>query len=114
MSAGAELVYDSGDEFASTIAQLETANFNSNSTSNNSSDGRSDNKGSEPEAAAVGQLGDRTIAFIGLERQGGIFIYDVTTPAQSELLGYFSNRNFNVDVESQAAGDLGIESSIFV
>lgn len=114
MSAGAELVYDSGDDFATTIAQLETANFNSNSTSNDSADGRSDNKGAEPEAAAIGQLGDRTIAFIGLERQGGIFTYDVTTPSQSTLLGYFSNRNFNVDVESQAAGDLGVESIVFV
>jgi len=114
MSAGAELVYDSGDEFATTISQFESANFNSNSTSNNSADGRSDNKGAEPEAVVVGQLGDRSIAFIGLERQGGIFIYDVTTPAQSEFLGYFSNRNFNVDVESQAAGDLGIESIIFI
>ena len=94
MSAGAELVYDSGDEFATTISQFESANFNSNSTSNNSADGRSDNKGAEPEAVVVGQLGDRSIAFIGLERQGGIFIYDVTTPAQSEFLGYFSNRNF--------------------
>jgi len=114
MSADAELVYDSGDEFALTIASLETANFNSNSTSNNSADGRSDNKGCEPEAVVVAQIGDRHLAFIGMERQGGIFAYDVTTPASSQLLGYFSNRNFGANIESQAAGDLGIESIVYV
>ncbi|MDE0959847.1 MAG: choice-of-anchor I family protein [Planctomycetota bacterium] len=114
MSAGAELVYDSGDEFAVTIAALETENFNSNSTSNNSADGRSDNKGCEPEAVVVAQIGDRNLAFIGMERQGGIFAYDVTTPASSQLLGYFSNRNFGANIESQAAGDLGVESIVYV
>ena len=35
-------------------------------------------------------------------------------PPNSFFLSYFSNRNFNVDIESPAAGDLGVESIVFV
>jgi hypothetical protein len=36
--------------------------------------------GPEPEGVAIGRLGAKTFAFIGLERVGGIIVYDVTSP----------------------------------
>ncbi|MFM9967678.1 MAG: choice-of-anchor I family protein [Burkholderiales bacterium] len=46
-------------------------------------DTRSDNKGPEPEGIAIGQVGSKTLAFVGLERGGGgVMVYDVTDPEQ--------------------------------
>ena len=56
------------------------ANFNA-SNDNNTFDDRSDNKGPEPEGITVGEIDGRTYAFIGLERIGGIMMYDVTDAA---------------------------------
>jgi hypothetical protein len=59
-------------------------------------DGRSDNKGVEPEGATVLELGDRTLAFIGLERslKSVIAIYDVTDPTAATFI------DFIVDLDS--------------
>ncbi len=43
-------------------------------------DGRSDDKGVEPEGIALGQVGGRKIAFVGMERVDAVAIYDVTNP----------------------------------
>lgn len=42
-----------------------------NNAENDSFDNRSDNKRPEPEGVALGRIGRRTYAFIGLERVGG-------------------------------------------
>ncbi|MEM8650484.1 MAG: choice-of-anchor I family protein [Pseudomonadota bacterium] len=68
-------VYDSGDDFEQITAQLVPEIFNSNGDPD-SFDSRSDNKGPEPEGVTVGQFGGRTLAFIGLERVGGVMVYD--------------------------------------
>lgn len=39
-------------------------------------DGRSDNKGVEPEAVTIGQVGDRRLVFIGLERVDAVMVYE--------------------------------------
>ena len=49
-------------------------------------DGRSDDKGAEPEGITLGVVGDRNIAFIGLERADAVAIYDVTNPAVPRFL----------------------------
>ncbi len=43
-------------------------------------DTRSDDKGPEPEGIAVGAHKGRTYAFVGLERAGGVMVFDVTDP----------------------------------
>jgi len=43
-------------------------------------DARSDDKGVEPEGIAIGQVGGRRIAFVGMERADAVGIYDVTNP----------------------------------
>ena len=90
-------------------------NFNSNNSESNF-DNRSDDKGPEPEAIEVGQIGEKTYAFIGMERIGGIFVYDITDPAASEYVTYVNNRNFAVQPEDNVAeaGDSGPESIVFV
>ncbi|WP_346319683.1 choice-of-anchor I family protein [Chitinophaga sp. YIM B06452] len=44
-------------------------------------DARSDDKSIEPEGITLGVVGDKTIAFVGLERVDAVALYDVTNPA---------------------------------
>ncbi|MCV5927543.1 hypothetical protein OFO11_37165, partial [Escherichia coli] len=64
-----ELVFDSGDDFATVALLNEGKHFNSTNDSNSSGDDRSDDKGIEPEAIEVAKINGRYYAFIGLERQ---------------------------------------------
>lgn len=49
-------------------------------------DDRSDSKGVEPEGIAIGQVGKKMLAFVGLERVDAVAIYDVTDPTQPRFL----------------------------
>ncbi|WP_295894915.1 choice-of-anchor I family protein [uncultured Vibrio sp.] len=122
-SESGERVYDSGDEFASIVLMKEKDNFNSTNDNNDSADDRSDDKGVEPEAIEVAEINGRHYAFIGLERHGGIMVYDVSVPSQALFITYVNNRNFDEPVCTQVddgdcdndtynpkAGDLGPES----
>ncbi|MCG8669235.1 MAG: choice-of-anchor I family protein, partial [Pseudomonadales bacterium] len=114
-STGA-LVSDSGDAFEQITAQvLGTDGFNSTDDENDFDD-RSDDKGPEPEALAVGAVDGKTYAFIGLERVGGIMMYDISTPSSPQFVQYTINRNFDVDIEEDLAnaGDLAPEGMKFV
>ena len=77
-------VYDSGSDFERITAAAAPAYFNA-SNNNSTFDDRSDNKGPEPEAITVGEIDGRTYAFIGLERTGGIVMYDVTDPMDAAV-----------------------------
>ena len=68
--------------------------FNSDDGLAEEFDGRSDDKGPEPEALAVGTVGNYTYAFIGLERVGGIMVYDITDPANSKFVQFLSTTNY--------------------
>lgn len=107
-------VYDSGDEFETVLAEEDPIHFNSTNDDNDSFKDRSDDKGCEPEAIAVGTIGNEHYAFIGLERMGGIMMYEVTDPSMPEFLTYENNRNFDVDATSADAGDLAPECLKFI
>lgn len=107
-------VYDSGSDFERITADLLPDDFNSNNDENGSFDARSDDKGPEPEGLAIGALLGRTYAFIGLERVGGIMVYDITDPHKVVFQDYVNNRNFGVDAVSEDAGDLGPEGLAFI
>ena len=62
-------------------------------------DYRSDDKGAEPEAITTGEINGRTYAFIGLERVGGIFVYDITNPFAATFVAYTNNRDFSTTFE---------------
>ncbi len=49
-------------------------------------DGRSDDKSVEPEGITIGKVGNKNIAFVGLERVDAVAVYDVTNPAAPKFL----------------------------
>ena len=73
-------VADSGADFELITARDIPDAFNSQGDPS-SFDSRSDDKGPEPEGVAIGEIDGATYAFIGLERVGGIMIYDISTPS---------------------------------
>ncbi|MES9944374.1 MAG: choice-of-anchor I family protein [Candidatus Thiodiazotropha sp.] len=119
-NARGRLVYDSADDFERITAELLPDDFNSNNDENDSFDSRSDDKGPEPEGVTVGKIEDRTFAFIGLERVGGIMVYDITNPHQVRFVEYLNNRDFSVDAQlpdgstNPLVGDLGPEGITFI
>ena len=81
-------------------------------------DARSTGKGPEPEGLAVGRIGDKTFAFVGLERMGGVMVFDISNPKDSFLVDYLNPRE-DWTVEPSAAtlvqvGDLGPEGLSFI
>jgi hypothetical protein len=103
------------------VAPPLTTPFNSNHEAAPSFDTRSDNKGPEPEGVVVGDVLGRTYAFVGLERVGGVAVYDVTKPTAPVFESYVNPRNFAATYELPddpgnvaSAGDLGPEGLAFV
>jgi hypothetical protein len=147
LTSDGRMVYDSANDFESIMAskvgagELARQAFNATNSnnspgvvpgsSNNTFDSRSDDKGPEPEGIAVGRVGERTYAFVGLERIGGVMIYDVTDPAGAFYVDYVNSkavRDFEQPVctavsgsggcsngmPNPLAGDLGPEGLAFV
>lgn len=128
-SGEGELIWDSGDHMEQYLASDECKLgalrelpckdfFNSNHEAGSSFDNRSDNKGPEPEGVAIGKLGDHTFAFIGLERMGGVMVYNVSNPHAPVFVDYLNTREDWVTSAPgtvlAAAGDLGPEGLVFV
>jgi hypothetical protein len=105
-NAAGQQVWDSGDELEQRTAQALPMLFNAGHE-DPTFDSRSDNKGPEPEGVVLGRLGAKTFAFVGLERVGGVIVYDVTTPAAPSFVTYVNTR-------AGAGGDLGPEGLTFV
>ena len=110
-SAG-KRVYDSGADFERITAAALPKNFNSNNDSNNF-DNRSDNKGPEPEGVVIGAIANRVYAFIGLERVGGVMVYEVTNPNSPEFVQYVNTRDFSLSPTSGVT-DSGPEGLTFI
>ena len=112
-SANVDLLWDSHNQFeAFGLADRPDA-FNV-SNSDNTMDSRSDDKGPEPEAVAVGIVRGRTYAFIGNERTGNIMVYDMTNPRAPQYISMVWNRNLNAATNTAEAGDLGPEGLLFI
>ena len=103
------IVFDSGDDFERITAELVPEIFNSNGTID-SFDERSNDSGPEPEGLVVGEVDGRTFAFIGLERTGGIMVYDVSVPAESKFVQYVNP----IDSETGDAIGLAPEGLAFI
>jgi DNA-binding beta-propeller fold protein YncE len=111
--AAGRLVWDSGDAFERITGAAAPNGFNT-SHDKNTLENRSPSKGPEPEGVAVGKAFGRTYAFIGLERIGGVMVYDITTPTSPEFVQYINQRDFTKNVLTDDAGDLGPEGMVFV
>lgn len=85
-------------------------------------DSRSDAKGPEPEGLTLGKIGQKTFVFIGLERTGGVMVYDITDPKKPVFQDYLNTReDFMKDPATEFAagrgstiGDLGPEGLTFI
>ncbi|WP_041765889.1 choice-of-anchor I family protein [Psychromonas ingrahamii] len=121
-----QLIFDSGSDFERITAQKYGANFNQ-THSKNKAENRSGKKGPEPEALTTGIIDGITYAFIGLERMGGIMVYNISDPANAQFVQYLNNRDLSVDPKDNIAkdanhvktynvdaGDLGPEGFRFV
>ena len=108
-------VYDSGSDFEVITANQLGESFNA-SNDDNEGDDRSDDKGPEPEAVEIAEINGNTYAFIGLERVGGVMVYNVSNPNAATFVQYINPRDFTVDAEADVAtvGDLGPEDIKFI
>lgn len=126
-NANGGLVWDSGAEIEKFLASpacmagqarnIPCADFfNSGHDEGGAKDSRSDAKGPEPEGIALGRIGNKTFAFIGLERMGGVLVYDITNPAAPTRVDYLNTRDeWVTNPPSLAtAGDLGPEGLVFI
>jgi hypothetical protein len=48
--------------------------------------------GIEPKGLAIGTMYGRTYVFVGLERAGGIAVFDITSPFEVRWVGYYPPR----------------------
>lgn len=99
-----KVVFDTGDRLERLSASLDLASYNKDNAPS-AIDNRSDNKGPEPEAVATGEIDGHTYAFLGAERSGMIYAYDLSSnPGEAEFAGWINTRD----------GDLGPEGIEFV
>ena len=122
-------IFDSGDAIeqflASENCRLGTERniacadyFNTGHDEGDAMDSRSDAKGPEPEGLTIGRIQGQTFLFLGLERMGGILVYNITDPREPVFQDYLNSRN-TWDVDPEAAnlegyGDLGPEGLVFI
>ncbi len=107
------VVFDSGEQLER-ITLANNAEFFNSTNDENNFDNRSDDKGPEPEAVTVGQINGEPHVFVGLERVGGVAVFNLSNPAAPEFVQYVNNRDFSGDPEAGTAGDLGPEDIEFI
>ena len=111
-STDGQLVFDSGDDFEQITAAAIPDFFNTEDN-NNEFDSRSEKRGPEPEALAVGKIGPRQYAFVILEQIGGIMVYDITNPYHPLFQVYINNRNFMTDPPLSSDDDVCPKDTLF-
>lgn len=104
------IVYDSKDDFEQYLAKtpLYTPIFNADNEGN-AFKGRSTSKGPEPEGVTLAAIDGRQYAFVTLERQGGVMVYDITNPTDVKFVDYKNPRNLTA-----FGGDNGPEGIIHI
>ena len=100
-----ERVFDSG-AFFERQSLADPATHNWDLARADLRDSRSDNRGPEPEALAFGEVGGRPHLAVATERQGTIYLYDITDPAQPQLV---ASRD-----EARQSGIFSPESLLFI
>ncbi|SER04063.1 choice-of-anchor I family protein [Thalassovita taeanensis] len=101
-SADGEIVFESGALLSQLIAEIHPDLFNQDE---GEFDKRSDNKGIEPEAITVGEVEGRMMLFVGLERDSGVMVFDITDPAAPAYVNY---------IDSEAEGNVSPETIAFI
>ncbi|MDB4727997.1 T9SS type A sorting domain-containing protein, partial [Saprospiraceae bacterium] len=105
-----QLIWDSGDQLERITQNDPVFGQIFNTTDDeNEARNRSDDKGPEPEAVAIGEIDGRFYAFIGLERIGGIMLYEVTDPTNPTFIQYINTRQVE-----ELGGDLAPEGLAYI
>lgn len=115
-------VWDSGDQLETITAQRNGAGYNGDwNTTNggpNDRDTRSAKKGPEPEGIAVGKAYGTNWIVVGMERDGGIALYNGDNPLAPTFVDYIntSNRAGNLisGKTTASAGDVSPEGITFI
>lgn len=116
-NASGELEYDSGNQIAQITAGLYPEYFNADYDDDEDVfefDDRSDDKGAEPEGVTTGVISDTTYAFVGLERMGGIMVYNVNDPSAPSFVQYINTTNYEGKLADGTAGDIAPEGLVFI
>jgi len=100
--ANGDLVWDSGDLISKKVAELQPELFNQD---DGEMDGRSGNKGVEPEGVTLGKVNEKIYAFVGLERQNVIMVWDITNPNKPIFKDY---------IDTGKDGDISPEGMKFI
>jgi hypothetical protein len=82
-----EQVYDSGNIIEAKVY----GSYDATLLAASQVKGRLDNKGPEPENIVVGQVGEATYAFVGLERASAIAMFNITDPANVSFVRLLKN-----------------------
>lgn len=77
-------------------------------------DGRSDDKGVEAEGITLGQVGNKNIAFIGMERADAVAVYDVSIPNAPSFLQILKSGDAPEGVLFVAAKDSPTGKSLLI
>jgi hypothetical protein len=99
------VIFDSGEQFERIIADrfADTFNmdvgFDGDEVEEIAFEDRSPKSGPEPEGVTIGYVGSRVLAFIGIEKHGGIMVYDITNPYYPFFVDYLNNRDFASELD---------------
>ena len=104
-----EQVFDSGDDFE-VITAAEFPEYFNSGHDEAGLDERSHKKGVEPESVSILENNGKVYAIVGLERMGGIMVYDISDPDKAVYADYLNVRGFSETVtDLDRLGDLGPE-----
>ncbi len=77
-------------------------------------DGRSDDKGSEPEAVVIGRVGNKLVAYVGMERADAVAIYDITDPTKPNFIKIITTGDAPEGVHFISASKSPVQQSLLV
>ena len=113
-----QLVYESGALIESAVAKSQFKDYFNCSNDDVELDSRSKKKGPEPETVTVSDIEGRRYAFVGLERIGGVMMFDITdfksgterfsdrnvsSSGGVSLTAYANSRDYSVDMGGDVA-----------
>jgi hypothetical protein len=111
-------LWDSGQFIEAYTSAAHPATFNAdwNTTTAviNSMDSRSGSKGPEPEGLALGTAFGRKWLVVGLERDGGLMLFDVTRPTAPVFQHYINSSIPTGKLNPSSAGDVAPEGLLFI
>lgn len=103
-----EPLWDSGSAIEAAIARSYPASFNCGGDAPDCFDERSDDQGPEPEGLAVAEIEKRRFVFVGLERMGGVVVFEIEKPRQGRFVQYVNTRDFSAVPGTTDSGPEGV------